>query len=119
VKILILLIVFLLIGGVFAQDTGWCSATMQYYFGPNCLNPWTSNIGSFYPIGSYVEFYRPDSSTDIGKVTGYSWQPERQAYAYYLATGPFYQLVPGGISGINEVVMPEFIFAASEGRFGE
>jgi hypothetical protein len=116
-KFFILIVAALLIGTVAAQES--CDASIQYYFGPHCINPVPYNLGGFYPIGSYVEFHRADTSTDIGRVTGYSWQKERQAYAYYLAIGPFYQLVPGGISGVNEVVMPEQIFAASELIFGQ
>lgn len=115
-KKLILFIMMLLIGTVAAQES--CDATMQAYFGPHCLNPYTQNMAGFYPIGSYVEFYRPNLTTDIGRVMGYSWQYGSQAYAYYLAVGPFYRIVPNGISGVNEVVYPEFIFAASAAVVG-
>jgi hypothetical protein len=111
--ILFIAALMLVLGAVSAQET--CSATMQYYFGTHCLNPYQQNLPGFYPIGSYVEFYRPDNTTDIGRVTGYSWQVERQAYAYYLAVSPVYQIQANGISGINEVVYPEFIFFSNQG----
>ena len=116
-KLIIFIFAILLIGAVQGQET--CSDTMKHYFGPNCVNPYPQNLVGFYPIGSYVEFYRYNMSSDIGRVTGYSWQVERQAYAYYLAVSPFYMIIPNGISGINEVVMPENIFAASTTKFGQ
>lgn len=111
-KLFLFIVMLLMLGSVSAQET--CSEYIQYYFGPHCLNPYQQNLAGFYPIGSYVEFYRPDNTTDIGRVTGYGWQPNRQAYSYYLAVSPFYRVVPNGISGINEVVHPEFVFFSSQ-----
>lgn len=93
--VLILIIIMVVSGNLLlintqAQDTTSCDNDPVLYqvFGIYCLNPVTWDIPEMqHPIGSIVLFW-DGSQTDMGIVSGYSWQPKEQLYAYWIIVSP-------------------------------
>lgn len=120
-RIVLLLIVIIpsllvLVMGSEAQDISSCDANPVLYqvFGIYCLNPVQHNIPEMiHPIGSILLF-QDGHVTDMGIVSGYSWQPKEQRYAYWLITRPANWNSSPPFAGEYKVALPENIYGVQQ-----